>query len=274
MQDTLRFFLLLEEDNSLGGTLNPSIMTTLPIHLPEGFTPVISERDVIVSHQLLAQKQTHEDICINVAKELALPPAKVKKMIRKNPGDVVHKGDRLAVYRSLLGVKQRELICNIEGTVLRYERFSGNLLIRKASQSQTEKIISPVAGKISLCNNKRIVIETTQQVILGKNGVGAQTVGSITILEIAHLYRLDSLAIGKILVAQHFPRDLLLKAVGIGVSGIIGVHIDQHDIEYLIEKGMQTVPIIQIDQYGFSQIREWEGKKVTMNAETKMIILL
>ncbi|HVF69533.1 MAG TPA: hypothetical protein VNA13_03125 [Xanthomonadales bacterium] len=248
-------------------------MTSLPISLPNGFIASISVGDVINVGQVIASKTVPTDEIINVPKLLGVSLKHAKKIIKKIPGSAVIKGDILASKKSLFGTKTEVLRSKVNGTVTRFERDSGNLIIKTSSDTTSKDIISPVDGTVTICNNREIFINTDKNVVIGVNANGDKVTGEIYVLQEEDSYHLNANAIGKIAVSRNFTREMILKGVGIGVAGIIGVGINDTDIEHLVEKKFRT-PLIKIKEQDFKDIIQWKGKKVFLNPEAESIIFL
>lgn len=250
-------------------------MTTLPIQLPNGFVPCVGVGDQITVGQVIAIKKTREEEIINIPKQLAIRLSQVKNVLKKIPGEGVSIGDILAVKKSFFRTKSIILRSRVSGTVTRYERDSGNLVIKTNSDTPPDikNLISPVEGKVSICNNREIVIETDKNAIIGTKASGGKVTGDLYQLEADDPYHMDARTIGKIVIGGILTREMLLKGIGIGVAGLIGVQIEDDDIAHIEEKNFQT-PIIQITKDDKNRLMEWKGKKVFLDAEAKSIIFL
>lgn len=262
-------------------------MTALPVLLSYGCVPRVKNNDPVKAHQLIAQKILHKECAINIADEFNESYENARKYIRKNPGDNLKIGDVLAVKKGFLGFKERKVVSRVDGKFSRYERDSGNLFIELATEANVEDIVSPVDGIVSLCDNDKIVIETDKDVYPGRKGAGGNAQGEVFILEgafkergaespeseISIYYALDSEAVGKIIVGRTFHRDLLIKSIGMGATGIIGTTISDLDLEYISGRHMQ-VPLIEVDHDTIEKIIQWKGKKIYLNSLEKLLILL
>lgn len=260
-------------------------MTSLPILLAHRYTPIVKIGDNVIVGQLLAEQTKDRDIVINIARELIVPVNHVAKYIKKNPGDKIIPNDILAKKTSRLGFQEAVVESKIYGTVLRFERDTGNLVVRAQDDQReyhnfvdTSQIVSPVDGSISLCDNDRIVIKTDKDVVEGSNGIGDCVSGELILLEIkegesVQLHHLDTQAIGKIVMGTTFSREVLLKAIGIGVLGIIGTGMDEQDMAYITEKNMK-ISVVQVTPDSYEKLRKWSKKNVFLNGAAKAIILL
>jgi len=247
-------------------------MTSLPISLPDGFIPSVKTGDKIIVGQVIALKTSRGEERINILKELSISKSQIKKVLRKIPGEEVKEGDIIAQKKSFLG-QSITLRSRVSGTVIRYERDSGNLIIKTGASSTPENLISPVDGIVGLCDNIQIVIDTDKNVLIGEKSVGEKGQGTILVLESDDPYHLNAHAIEKIVVGEIFTREMLLKGIGIGVTGLIGSSISDEDIEYITEKKL-TTPIFRIDRESLKKIVEWKGRKVFLNPESSSIIFL
>lgn len=270
MQDILHYCHL----SAASKFLYTKDMTSLPITLPDGFVSTVNAGDVVIIGQVIATKKNHADEIINIPKALSIKRNHVKKVLRKIPGEEVNEGDIIAVKNNLFGTSRTTLRSRVSGTIVRFERNTGNLIIRKSGGSTTPiDMISPVEGTVALCDNKRIVINTDKNVLTGIESVGRMGQGEVFILFENNPFYLDASAIGKIVVGNNFTREMLIKGVSIGVAGIITGNIENRDFEYLKEKGINT-PIIKIDAESLEKIKGWNEKKVHINPETNSVILL
>ena len=248
-------------------------MTSLPINLPNGFMPRIKTGDNIVVGQVIASKNLEDSQVINIPQALNIKITRAKKVLIKAPGEEISKGDVIAIKSNLFGTKKTILKSNVEGTIIRYERNSGNLVVKTGRINSEEDIVSPIDGIIGMCDNDKILINTDRNFLSGSKSVGSETAGEIFFLEVDDMYRIDSGAIGKIIVGHNLNREILLKGIGIGSVGLIGTAINDEDIEHIREKNF-TTPIIEIDEESIKRIMTGNVKKIFMDAKTKTVIFL
>lgn len=255
-------------------------MISLPIPLPNGFTPTISQGDTVTSGQTIAHLTAKDEQIINIAEQLSVPLDKVKHVLKKNPGDQVTVGDIIAVKKGFLGLDQHKIKSRVDGVITRYERDTGNLVINTGKATIAEYVVSPVDGVVSLCNNEKIVIETDKHVVLGKKGNGYKIEGEVFILEASlnpdtpdSLYHLDGRAIGKIVVGGNLSKEILIKGIGMGAIGFIGTNIKDEDLEHLERKNHKT-PVLEIKSETIEKLTNWNGKKIILDSKLKSIIFL
>lgn len=259
-------------------------MVSLPISLPDGFSPVVTVGDPIKVGETIAQKKIFNEDVINIPAELSVSVKKAKKLLTKKPGDPVQEQEIIAVKHGFLGFGRRLLRSRITGTVSRYERDTGHLVIQTSYEPLTENLVSPVDGTVALCDNEKIVINTDKNILMGTRGSGTTGDGELFILESSLnneenyenanlLYFLDNRAVGKVIVGGCLPREVLVKGVGIGAKGIIGTRIADEDIAYLMQRRL-SVPIIEIDPETVKKLQQWKGKKIFLDGDSKSIVLL
>lgn len=245
-------------------------MNTLPVSLPHGFTSLVAVGDTLTPGEKIAQYTIPDEQTINIPSELEIPLKKVKHSLKKNPGEAVQIGDVIAVKKNFFGSEQAAIISQVAGTVIRYERATGNLIIRITTNAPVQALISPVAGTVALCDNKQIVISTTSESIAGTKAVGQSREGEFFLLDDAGFFHLDNRAIGKVVIGHELTREMLSKAIGIGVIGLVGTEITDHDLAYMAERNAQ-IPIIAVASHALEQLRKWETGKIYLDITTKTI---
>jgi hypothetical protein len=257
-------------------------MTSLPIELPEGFVSLVTQGSSVATGQVIAQKEAPKDEIVNILQGLNISRRQAKKTLKKGPGDTIHPGDIVAVKKNFFGKVQTSIVSQITGEILRYERDTGDLVVRTIIEPSALEIISPVAGTITLCNNREIVIETKDAIVSGGVALGINGEGTLFILQESFgeeestadnaLYYLDGRAEGKIVLVKTLTRDLLIKGDSIGASGFLSIEISDEDITYVREKDIQ-LPVLGVTEELVSRIHSWENKKVLIDIASKAIIL-
>jgi hypothetical protein len=256
-------------------------MPLLPVPLPVGFQPTVIQGDKVKAGQIIAKKPALREVAINISDQLNIPAHKAFHYVKKNPGDSFVKGEILAVKKNLFGGVTAKVVSKTTGRVTRLERNTGDLFlipetIANDTQQPEETVISPIEGIIGLCNNDKILIDTNKNFLQGIKGSGGSNLAKILILpdaDTVEQYHLSASAIGKIVVGNYFPRDVLAKSVSIGISAVIGTKILDTDIAYLLERKMQ-LPIIEMVNKDLEKVRTWQGKKAFVDGEGKIVILL
>src|SRR5216683_6260405 len=105
-------------------------MTSLPIELPVGFIPLVVTGDTVTAGQVIAKKDAPKDEVVNIIQGLKVSRSHARKVLKKNPGDRIIPGDIIAVKKSLFGKVLATVTSQISGIIIRYERDTGNLVVR------------------------------------------------------------------------------------------------------------------------------------------------
>lgn len=247
-------------------------MTSLPIYLPQGFTPKVSEKDQIKENHVLAEKKdSHRDAFAKVATDLNVSPQKAKEYLKKNPGDIVREGDILAEKSEFLSKK--EVISKVDGTFYRYDEKSGDMIIRVEGGGEAKTITSPVDGEVIEVSDEKIVIKVEKEAILGEIGCGKSASGDVVNLgEKVDFSEIDIKISGKIIAAKKISREAVAKAMGVGAIGIIAQEIPEEEFQNLEEKNIDT-PVIMIKEGDFNSFIK-DYKKVIMDGQKKIIVKL
>lgn len=262
-------------------------MTTLPIIFSPGDNVFVKVNDVVKAGQVIVQKVKRKEFVVNIGDELSVSFDRARKYLRKKPGDKINEGDLIAVKRSFFGLNQDKLISKVSGVFSRYERDTGKLIIVCDTDLTYTDIVSPVDGIVTMCDNDKIVLGTERGIYRGTKGTGGSATGEIFVLdsafipegstdpesEISQYYDLDSRAVGKIVVGASFPRDLLIKCIGMEAIGIVGTEISDDVIAYLDQRKMEA-PILEVDKATINDILQWKNKKIYLNSREKEIVLL
>jgi hypothetical protein len=257
-------------------------MITLPVLLPDGFTPIVAVGDTVTIHQVLATKKASSSTAvINIAKELSLPITKAGKAVKKPPGETISPGDIIASRSGFLGLGEQKVVSSVNGVISGYERRTGEMTIHldgATSAGEDESFLSPLAGAILVCDNGTIVIETDKDALTAEYGSGGSAQSELYM--ITHksdspipLHLLSPEIIGKIIIGSYLDRDGLLKAIGVGTTGIIVHKIADADSLYLREKHAD-MPFVQMSQQDFETMVKWSGKQVFLDGEKKNVVLL
>jgi hypothetical protein len=255
-------------------------MTALPFELPPGFTPLVDKGATVTIGQVIAQKEVPKNEIINIIEVLNLSRKDARNALRKGPGDMMAPGEIIAVKKDFFGKVKKSITSSISGMIIRYERDTGNLVVRSDATLSSLEIISPVAGTVTLCNNREIVIQTSDALVSQGVSLGTSGEGELFVLQESFddnssdnaLYYLDSKAAEKIVLMHTITRDIVIKGSSIGVAGFLGLEIPNEEIVYLQKKG-NTVPVLEITQDFIPKLASWERRKVMIEIGSKAIIL-
>ncbi len=250
-------------------------MTLLPVLLPEGYAPKVSVNDKLTAGEVIAEKKEKgaEEI-IHISQILGIPPAKIKKYLKKNLGDGISKSEVLAEKKgALFGGKK--IISEFSGTVIKIDEEAGNVNIHTGQSKNPAVIVSPVEGTVDFCNNEKIVIKTDKETLVAKQAKGEDIRGELYIIEDEEVdfTKINSGVSKKIVLGKNFEKGSIFKALGLGALGIIGIQIKQGDLEDIEEKGIKS-PVLEIDGEDFKKLLKHKESQVYLDAKNKAVVIL
>lgn len=268
-------------------------MTSLPITIPSGYSLLVKKGDFVKAGQVLAQKEeasssfspvsSSQEIVIDLASVSNLSPSAVRKKLLKGPGDTVAVGEVLLTTGTAFGLKKEEIISEIDGTVSRFERDTGRLILRNNENDMAESevspqlqtIISPLVGTISLCNNDAIVIETESKTLMGSEGIGGTAKGKVVAInpkgDIVTSDEITKEYSGKVVILPDIQREALAKAAVLEVGGILGTALHEGVFGYISSRKID-LPVIAIDTTIGKKLMK-EKNDVIIHGEQKTIVL-
>jgi hypothetical protein len=248
-------------------------MALLPILLPKDFSPKISVSNVVSIGDILASKNTGKEEFIPLAKDLGISSIEALRCLKKGLGDKIEKGEILAEKKKIIGVSR--IFSPFSGTIARLEESTGRLCILTQTQENIETIKSPVDGKVTFCDNNKIVLETEKDAVVADKVSGSGIRGELFLIpgeEISPDEVTNNL-IKKIALGISFEKAALSKALALGASGIIGVVIKDEDINDFKEREIKN-PIFKITLDNFKKLAADKGREVYLDTENKIIIVL
>lgn len=249
-------------------------MGLLPITLPDGFDTKVSVGDKVKAGEILAERNTNKDEIIHLADLLRINPQKIKKYLKKNLGDKVEIGDVIAVKKGNLGLGQKKVVSDIEGTLIKVDEDEGRLVIRTStSETKTSQITSPVEGVIEICDNDKIVISSNRNAITARVTTGQDTEGEIIDLgEEVNILEVNLGVAGKIIIGERFERGSVFKALGLGAIGVIGLEIRESEIDDATDRKLKY-PIVILDEEEYRKLSKRKGK-ILIDTKNNSIVLL
>jgi hypothetical protein len=252
-------------------------MILLPILLPEGFAPKVSVNDKLTAGQIIAEKsQKGIEEVIHVSKIFNISPNQVAKVLKKNLGDSVSKGDVVASKKGPLRLGTKKIISEFSGTIFKIDEDTGDVLIHTSSGDKNIiKIISPVDGTVNFCNNDKIVVKTDKEAIIATKATGEEIKGELFVIEDKDIdfNEVPKEVLKKIVLGNKFEKGSIFKALGLGALGIIGVEIRESDFEDLEEKGIKS-PVLQVEEKDFQKLAKLKNKEIYLDPENKSIVVL
>lgn len=273
-------------------------MTSLPVTIPSGYTILVQKGDTVKVGQPLAKREAStqiseptvaidfgEEQVINLSQAFETDPDTTRRFLQKGPGDHVDVGEVVAKRTRQFGLKTEQVLSRVEGTVIRFERDTGRLVIRGIKEStsppslkqEPETILSPLAGTIAICNNDAIVIETESKGLVGAEGSGGAAKGEVLVLipeegkttiSSAQITKESS---GKILLLPSIDKEAAAKAAAIGVAGILGTELSPDVYEYL-ESRKIDIPITTIDPSVGKKLMKTKHSVIMHGAEKVVVV--
>lgn len=248
-------------------------MALLPIVLQKSFNPKVTVGKVVACGDLLASKNTGKEEIIPLAKVLGVSPTKVLSCLKKGLGDRIGEGELLAEKKKLVGGKK--FFSPLSGTIVRLEESTGNLYILTQSEEDVEVLKSPVDGKVTFCDNIKIVLETEKEIVSAEkasgNGIRGELIGLSG--EVIKQEDVSGDLTKKIILGLSFEKAAFSKAFALGALGIIGVNIEDEEIDNFIEKEIKN-PIFKVSLDSFKQLVAAKTKQIYLDTENKTIIIL
>lgn len=252
-------------------------MSLLPIQIPTGYTLSVQSGETVVAGQVLARLSSDASLArIPVASLLRIPPKKIKKYLRKNPGDMVKNGEIIAVKASFISLS--ELVSQIAGTVLSIDETKGDLILEKTGQDVVSggDVVSPFAGVVTEVQEGSVTLSTKDGGLVGTKGTGGSAKGQLYLIDTgqqpvegAHI---TVAMIGNIVLGSLFSKEALVKASGMGVAGVVSLKIDDADIMVLEQKRM-LLPILEVDLQTWQSLAKQAGKNVYLDSVAKTILV-
>jgi hypothetical protein len=276
-------------------------MTSLPVSIPTGFSVVVKKGDKIEKGDTLAKSpegssSAKAETTINLTAIFNDTPDTVRKFLLKGPGDHVSRDEVIAIRSRSMGLKRDRVISHMTGTITRFDRGEGILIIQrddvKPQEEEVEDILSPLAGTIKVCNNDSIVIEADvdeeeaeeeiktppfPKVKAENSGSGGKVTGTVMVLTpsgsdaVIMGTQITKDTIGKILLLPDIDKEAVAKASAIGVLGIIGTQLSKDLFDYVKERKID-IPLITIDQEEGKKLVK-SKKAITINGRDRSIDL-
>ncbi|MBI5044538.1 MAG: hypothetical protein HZC02_01300 [Candidatus Levybacteria bacterium] len=269
-------------------------MTSLPITIPDGYKILVKKGDsvkagdtlavgddaVIIPSEASIKKST--DTFINIAQALHISPTSSHKTLLKAPGDMLRVGDVIAQQSKSFGLKKERVISHVNGTIIRFERDAGVLVVKgegevlaEDSKQSPMAITSPLDGTIGVCNNNEIVLESESKNIVGSMGFGGVAQGKIVVIapeegdEVKGSQITPALK-GCILLLPSIDKEAVAKASVIGVGGILGTALTEDLFSYLSSRRI-NIPVIAIDAALGKTLSKTE-KTVAIHGAEKVVV--
>lgn len=228
---------------------------------------------------------------INIAQKLGVRPSEGLKFLQRPLGKAIYTGELLAFKKNFLGKKV--VTSPTDGLIEFYDAKTGDLRLKYLPKEVP--LASGVYGCVDYVDpiKGEVLIKAMVTEVLGVFGSGKERNGLLRVLSLDGLVQKDQindegrqhvLVVGSVLYA-----DVLKKAVGYGVTGIITGGINARDFKSMgvsIDPRRRIgsdigVSVVATEGFGHSPIgedlanvfKEYEGKFVFINGNISQIIL-
>ena len=229
---------------------------------------------------------------VNIANLLSVTPNEIEENMLKFNGDSVAKDEIIASTKGLFGLFKSHARSPIDGVIESISDVTGQVILREPPIPVEVKAY--LDGKITeTVPNEGVTVETYGTYIQGIFGVGGETIGNLVvvvnapneILTSEHIlpeHRDQILVVGSLV-----SNETIMKAVDIGVKGLIAGGIDDADLRKLLGyelgvaiTGSEELGITLVITEGFGTIamaertfailKSREGRKTSINGATQI----
>jgi len=229
---------------------------------------------------------------INAVAQLGIERGTLLEYTVKKEGDKVEEGEDLAGFNAFFGLWKNWVKSPIDGYVETISPVSGQIIVRE--EPVPVSVNSYIPGEIvEVMENEGAIVETGAAYVQGIFGIGGEARGEIKIVTDdlkAHITP-DLITIdceGKIVVGGSLvTAEALMKAVDIGVAGIVTGGIIDIDLEALLGyeigvaiTGQEEVGFTLVVTEGFGEMamnprtlelmKEFKGRMAAVNGATQI----
>ena len=176
---------------------------------------------------------------LNLANQLAVPPAEVPNVVFKHPGDTVEKGELIAETKGIFGMFKKAYNAPVGGTIETISKVTGQMILRGTPVPVQVK--GYIAGTVvEVLPGEGCVIETDCTYIQGIFGIGGETHGRIRLACVSHEQELtpdllhedmkDAVVVG----GGRITHAAIQKAIDVGVAAVVTGGIDDEDLRQFL----------------------------------------
>jgi hypothetical protein len=261
--------------------------------LPVPGTVLVKKGETVKATQAVAKADLPGNVVpLNVAGKLGIQPHEVPEAMRVKEGEVVQKGDVVAVSKGILGLMKTSLKAPCTGTIESISAITGQVILREPSVPIEVKAY--IDGKVvEVIEREGVVIETVASFVQGIFGIGGEVIGEIKIVVDSPDQELAPSLItpehkGKVIVGGSFlPTESMLKAREVGAVAVVAGGTDDRNLKDFLGydigvaiTGQEDVGLTVILTEGFGRLRmarktfellkSLEGKTASVNGATQI----
>lgn len=229
---------------------------------------------------------------VRVSKELGLPPHEILKVLQRQVGDKIRKGELLAELKGFFGLFSSRVVSPTDGVIEFVTEATGNIGVRMASKSV--ELCAHISGRIVDQEvGRSVTIETEAAFVQGIFGVGDERRGTLRVLSVEPsrdlvAEDLPERCAGEVIVGgRAVTKEFLDRAIEYKVAGIITGSIDDQTLKSLIGfdlgvavTGNEKIPLTLIVTEGFGRqaisqhvlqvLRPLNGQQASINGATQV----
>lgn len=196
--------------------------TVLALSIPRDAHVLVKIGDHISpeSHIATVQKNRREHV-LSIAYTLKIPLKSFFSTLKKQPGDIIVKGDILASRKTLFS--QTFLKSPIDGILKEFDLKKGTVTIEEQNEKQQDEPFKlPYTGKVLALDKNSIEIEVEEPIYPLLSGHGNDVSANLFI----HRGNLDMFALsgdekGAIIISQSVTKDAYMKLAVMDIVGLI-----------------------------------------------------
>lgn len=217
---------------------------------------LVKQGDVLHQDDVIGEAEISDGIRqIDFAQMFGVSPDKAQDLLTKKPGELVYKGEPLAKFSKMMGLRTQVYVAPIDGIL---ESIDGGVASIKFIPV-AEKILASFDGTISdVAEGESVTIQTVASLFKGVTGFGGQRFGRVKYIgkgsDILLPQDLTADSTDKIVIGGALSTaDTIEKAVAIGVRGIVTGGINFHET---MGWGMRElgITVVVLEGFGFHHI--------------------
>ncbi len=253
----------------------------------------VKKGDKVTADQIVAVTMLPGKVVpINLANKLGVTPNLIEQYLKVKEGDQITKGHILAQTNGILGMFKTTVRSPTEGEVQSISRHTGQVLLNEPRiPVEVKAFIDGVV--VEVIPEQGVIIENKSAYIQGIFGIGGEINAEIDVVakaadEVVTADRINENHKGKIIVTgEMLHYDAIMKAVKVGVKGIITGGIHDQDLKKLLGydigvaiTGHEDVGLTIVVTEGFGPIKmanktfdllkSFQGSKVSMHGFTQI----
>ena len=238
----------------------------LTVHFPiHGGKVLVDVGEAVGAKTVLAEQGKFETSeIIPLAKILGIERTRVAKYLKKRIGEEVAPGDIIAEKRSFFSssiIKSPTF-----GKLAQIDLSSGTLTLLVKKKVTHDKIITPIAGKITNISKNYIELETEAEDFNIIKGKGKDALGKLKFTDCEMLGVLDvpEDVEGNILVCNTVAQESITKLEVLGVSGLVLLHSLPTNSDF---------SWVQVNENVFSKLAHYTGQNIWIRPDSHQIVV-